>query len=257
VRTEAGRVIRRAFVADNKSRHPLIAQPSTLYAADYSQIELRILAHMTGEDTLVNVFRAGGDVHAATASELFDVPLDQVKPEMRYLAKRINFGVLYGMGTYGLTRDTSLSHQDAQVFLERYWSRYPKIRQFMDETLQQARKTGFVMTLLGRRRYMPELTSSNGGVRQAAERAAINAPVQGTAADIIKIAMIRLHHEIRARKLESRMLLQVHDELLFEAPEAEIEELDALVRETMESAFVMDVPLRVETKHGRSWGEME
>jgi DNA polymerase I len=257
VRTEAGRVIRRAFVADNKSRHPLIAQPSTLYAADYSQIELRILAHMTGEDTLVNVFRAGGDVHAATASELFDVPLDQVKPEMRYLAKRINFGVLYGMGTYGLTRDTSLSHQDAQVFLERYWSRYPKIRQFMDETLQQARKTGFVMTLLGRRRYMPELTSSNGGVRQAAERAAINAPVQGTAADIIKIAMIRLHHELRARKLESRMLLQVHDELLFEAPEAEIEELDALVRETMESAFVMDVPLRVETKHGRSWGEME
>ena len=257
VRTEAGRVIRRAFVADNKSRHPLITPPSTLYAADYSQIELRILAHMTGEDTLVNVFRAGGDVHAATASELFDVPLDQVKPEMRYLAKRINFGVLYGMGTYGLTRDTSLSHQDAQVFLERYWSRYPKIREFMDETLQQARKTGFVMTLLGRRRYMPELTSSNGGVRQAAERAAINAPVQGTAADIIKIAMIRLHHELRARKLQCRMLLQVHDELLFELPESEVAEVDALVRETMESAFVMDVPLRVETKHGRSWGEME
>jgi DNA polymerase-1 len=257
VRTEVGRLVRRAFVADNTSPKPLVPRPSTLYAADYSQIELRILAHMTGEETLVNVFRSGGDVHAATAAELFDVPMDQVKPEMRYLAKRINFGVLYGMGTYGLTRDTSLTHQDAQGFLERYWARYPKIRRFMDETLQEARKCGYVMTLLGRRRYMPELTSSNGGVRQAAERAAINAPVQGTAADIIKIAMIRLHRELRERKLAARMLLQVHDELLFELPEAELAEVDTLVRETMENAFPMDVPLKVETKHGRSWGEME
>ncbi|MGI8587457.1 MAG: DNA polymerase I [Chloroflexia bacterium] len=257
VRTEAGRVIRHAFVADNNSPHPLVPRPATLYAADYSQIELRILAHMTGEETLVSVFREGGDVHAATAAELFDVPLSEVKPEMRYLAKRINFGVLYGMGTYGLTRDTSLTHQDAQGFLERYWARYPKIRSFMDETLKEARKTGYVMTLLGRRRYMPELQSSNGGVRQAAERAAINAPVQGTAADIIKIAMIRLHRELQQRKLACRMLLQVHDELLFELPEAELDEVDSLVCETMENAFAMDVPLKVETKHGRSWGEME
>ena len=257
VRTEAGRVIRRAFVADNTSAQPLVARPAILYAADYSQIELRILAHMTGEDTLVETFRGGGDVHAATAAELFDVPLAAVQPDMRYLAKRINFGVLYGMGTYGLTRDTNLSHQEAQGFLERYWARYPKIRRFLDETLTEAKQTGYVMTLLGRRRYMPELTSSNGGVRQAAERAAINAPVQGTAADIIKIAMIRLHRELRAQGLACRMLLQVHDELLFELPEAELATVDALVRHTMETAFPLNVPLRVETKHGRSWGEME
>jgi DNA polymerase-1 len=250
-------VIRRAFTADNTSPKPLVPRPAVLYAADYSQIELRILAHMTGEDTLVETFRSGGDVHAATASELFDVPLAEVKPEMRYLAKRINFGVLYGMGTYGLTRDTNLSHQEAQGFLERYWARYPKIRRFLDETLAEAKRTGYVMTLLGRRRYMPELTSSNIGVRQAAERAAINAPVQGTAADIIKIAMIRLHNELRRRKLACRMLLQVHDELLFELPEAELAEVGPLVCEIMENAFPLNVPLRVETKHGRSWGEME
>ncbi len=257
VRTEVGRLVRRAFVADNSSKHPLVPRPAVLYTADYSQIELRILAHMTGEDTLVQVFRGGGDVHAATAAELFDVPADQVKPEQRYLAKRINFGVLYGMGTYGLTRDTSLSHEDAQKFLDRYWARYPKIREFMDATLREARKAGYVTTLLGRRRYMPELTSSNGGVRQAAERAAINAPVQGTAADIIKIAMIRVHRALRERKLAARMLLQVHDELVFELPESEVEEVDALVCEIMESAYPMHVPLKVETKHGLSWGEME
>jgi len=257
VRTEAGRVIRRAFVADNLSAKPVVPRPAVLYAADYSQIELRILAHMTGEDTLVETFRTGGDVHVATAAELFDVPLAEVKPDMRYLAKRINFGVLYGMGTYGLTRDTNLSHQEAQGFLERYWARYPKIRRFLDETLAEAKQTGYVMTLLGRRRYMPELTSSNGGVRQAAERAAINAPVQGTAADIIKIAMIRLHRQLRAQGLACRMLLQVHDELLFELPEAELPAVDTLVRHTMENAFPLNVPLRVETKHGRSWGEME
>jgi DNA polymerase-1 len=218
---------------------------------------LRLLADMAQEERLLQAFEAGQDIHAATAAEVMGVPIEQVDPDSRRLAKTINFGVLYGMGSYGLARDTGLSQPEAAKFIELYWSRYPAVRAFMDHTLREGREHGYVSTLLHRRRYMPELRSRNGGLRQQAERMAINAPVQGTAADIIKIAMNRLHDELNTRKLRAKMLLQVHDELLFEVPASELGELSDLVCTTMEGAMQLSVPLRVELKSGKNWGEMQ
>ncbi|MFL5735511.1 MAG: DNA polymerase I, partial [Chloroflexia bacterium] len=257
IRTEIGRDVRKAFIADNSSTHRLFDEESLLFAADYSQIELRLLAHMAEEERLVAAFEAGQDIHTATASEVMGLPIDKVDPDSRRLAKTINFGVLYGMGSYGLARDSGLSQAEAAKFIELYWSRYPAVRRFMDHTLQDGRSLGYVRTLFGRRRYMPELKSPNVGVRQAGERQAINAPVQGTAADIIKIAMIRLHDEMRARNLRSKMLLQVHDELLFEIPRSELSEMAEMVCRIMEGAADLTVPLRVEMKAGANWGEMQ
>lgn len=256
IRTEIGRDVRKAFISDNASPHKLFDEESVLMAADYSQIELRLLAHMAQEERLISAFEQGLDIHAATAAEVMGVPVDQVDPDSRRLAKTINFGVLYGMGSYGLARDSNLSQKEADVFIKLYWSRYPAVRQFMDRTLQEGREQGYVSTLLGRRRYMPELRSRNGGLRQQAERMAINAPVQGTAADIIKIAMNRLYEEMKTRKLKSHMLLQVHDELVFEVPQSEIAAMTDLVCQTMEGAFDLDVPLQVDIKTGKNWGEM-
>ena len=257
IRTEIGRDVRKAFIADNTSPHRLFDEQSFLLAADYSQIELRLLAHMAQEPRLVEAFEQGLDIHAATAAEVMGIPLEQVDPDSRRLAKTINFGVLYGMGSYGLARDTGLSPAEASKFIELYWSRYPMVRALMDRTLEEGREKGYVSTLLGRRRYSPELRSRNGGIRQQAERMAINAPVQGTAADIIKIAMNRLHDEMKARGMKSKMLLQVHDELMFEVPTSELEELQELVCETMEGAMTLSVPLKVEVKYGVNWGEMQ
>jgi DNA polymerase-1 len=243
-------------IADNTSPHKLFDEESVLLAADYSQIELRLLAHMAQEERLMAAFEAGQDIHAATAAEVMGVPIEQVDPDSRRLAKTINFGVLYGMGSYGLARDSGLSQQEAAKFIELYWARYPAVRRFMDQTLQEGRQLGYVRTLFGRRRYMPELTSRNVGLRQAAERMAINAPVQGTAADIIKIAMNRLHAEMKRLKVKSKMLLQVHDELLFEVPRSELKAMADLVCEVMEGAMKLDVPLKVEQKAGHNWGEM-
>jgi DNA polymerase-1 len=257
IRTELGRDVRKAFVADNSSAHRLFpGEESLLLAADYSQIELRLLADMAGEERLIHAFEAGQDIHAATAAEIMGIPIDKVDPDSRRLAKTVNFGVLYGMGSYGLARDTGLSTKEASEFIELYWSRYPAVRSFMNRTLQEGREHKYVTTLLGRRRYMPELRSPNAGVRQAGERMAINAPVQGTAADIIKIAMNRLYAEMKKRNMRSKMLLQVHDELLFEAPASEIEELSNLVCNTMEGAWQLRVPLVAEVKAGKNWGEM-
>jgi DNA polymerase-1 len=256
IRTEIGRDVRKAFISDNSSPHKLFDEESFLMAADYSQIELRLLAHMAEEERLITAFEEGLDIHAATAAEVMGVPIDKVDPDSRRLAKTINFGVLYGMGSYGLARDSGLSQQEADQFIKLYWSRYPAVRQFMDRTLQEGREHGYVSTLLGRRRYMPELRSRNGGIRQAAERMAINAPVQGTAADIIKIAMNRLDREMKERKLKSKMLLQVHDELVFEVPASEVEVMSDLVCGTMESAFELRVPVKVDVKVGKNWGEM-
>ncbi|MEO8286447.1 MAG: DNA polymerase I [Chloroflexota bacterium] len=257
IRTEIGRDVRKAFIAGNSPHDRLFSEDSVLLAADYSQIELRLLAHMAREERLVQAFEAGLDIHAATAAEVMGVPIEQVDPDSRRLAKTINFGVLYGMGSYGLARDSGLSQAEAAKFIELYWSRYPAVRAFMDRTLQEGRETGYVSTLLGRRRYMPELRSRNGGLRQQAERMAINAPVQGTAADIIKIAMNRMHHELKTQGLKSKMLLQVHDELLFEVPLGELQQMVDLVCETMEGAMELSVPLRVELKYGKNWGEMQ
>ncbi len=257
IRTAEGRAIRRAFVADNTSPHPVVARPAVLFAADYSQIELRILAHMTGEELLVEAFRTGQDIHAATAAELFGVPIGEVVFSQRNFAKRINFGILYGMGAFALSHVIGVPMAEAQAFISRYWARFPKIRAYMDRTIKEGRELGYVTTLLGRRRYIPELGASNPAVRQSGERQAINAPVQGTAADIIKIAMINLYQRLPEHKLTAKMLLQVHDELVFETPEAELPALTELVCATMESAYPMDVPLKVETKSGENWGAME
>ncbi len=257
IRTEIGRDVRKAFIADNTSPHRLFDEESFLLAADYSQIELRLLAHMANEERLISAFEQGLDIHAATAAEVLGVPIEKVDPDSRRLAKTINFGVLYGMGSYGLARDSGLSQQEAAKFIELYWSRYPAVRRFMDQVLREGREKGYVRTLFGRRRYMPDLRSPRADIRQAAERMAINAPVQGTAADIIKIAMIRLHHEMEQRGLKSKMLLQVHDELLFEVPRSELDQMAELVPDLMEHVVELRVPLVVEVKTGKNWGDMQ
>lgn len=257
IRTEIGRDVRKAFIADNSSKFRLFDEESVLLAADYSQIELRLLAHLAQETRLVEAFEEGLDIHAATAAEVLGVPIEQVSPDARRLAKTINFGVLYGMGSYGLARDSDLTQSEAAKFIDLYWSRYPAVRAYMDSVLREGQELGYVSTMLKRRRHMPELRSANRGVRQAGERQAINAPVQGTAADIIKIAMNRLYAQLRERKLKSKMLLQVHDELLLEVPRSELREVGDLVCDTMENAIELSVPLKVELKYGANWGEMQ
>ena len=244
VRTELGRRIRAAFVPDAGWR---------FVAADYSQIELRILAHVSGEESLIEAFRRGEDIHARTASEVFGVPLDAVTPEQRDVAKTTNFAVIYGVTAFGLSRGLDMSTKQAQEFLDRFFARHPKVKAYLGRTVAEGRERGFVATLLGRRRYLPELRSGNPNLRGFGERMATNAPIQGAAADLVKIAMVRMAHELRAHRLESRMLLQVHDELLFEAPAAEVGPLQALATEVMESALTLDVPLKVDVKVGDDW----
>jgi DNA polymerase-1 len=244
VRTELGRRIRAAFVPE----------PGWQFlAADYSQIELRILAHVSGEESLIEAFRRGEDIHARTASEVFGVALEAVSPEQRDIAKTTNFAVIYGVTAFGLSRGLDMSTKQAQEFLDRFFARHPKVKAYLARTVAEGRDRGFVSTLLGRRRYLPELRSGNPNLRGFGERMATNAPIQGTAADLVKIAMVRMAEELDALRLESRMLLQVHDELLFEAPPAELPRLQALATRVMESAMSFDVPLKVDVKIGADW----
>ena len=247
VRTEQGREIRRAFVAEPGWQ---------LLAADYSQVELRILAHVTRDPALVAIFKEGRDIHAATAARLFGVPMDSVSKNQRRIAKMTVFGVIYGISAFGLSARTDLSREDAQKMIDGLFATYPGLKRYIDETLAFGREHGYVETLLGRRRYTPELKSSHGGRRQAAEREAINAPIQGTNADIIKLAMVRLHSELRRRELRARMLLQVHDELVLEVPDEEMAEVSRLVCEVMEGVELLSVPLEVGLEAGRNWEEM-
>jgi DNA polymerase-1 len=251
VRTELGGQVRRAFVARDFGPEPL------LLSADYSQIELRIMAHITEDEGLVEAFMRDEDIHAATASQVFGVPLDQVTSEMRRRAKVFNFGVLYGLSEFGLSTREHISREEAGEFIKTYFAKYPGIRRYIDETVQRTRELGYAETLLGRRRYFPEIRQANAVVRQAAERAAVNMPVQGTAADIIKIAMNRIDAELEARRLKSRMTLQVHDELIFECPAAELDEVRRLALDIMPRSLEMKVPLKVDTKVGKNWGDME
>jgi DNA polymerase-1 len=244
VRTELGRRIRAAFVPEAGWR---------FLAADYSQIELRILAHVSGEESLIEAFRRGEDIHARTASEVFGVALAAVTPEQRDIAKTTNFSVIYGVTAFGLSRGLDISPKQAQEFLDRFFARHPKVKAYLARTVKEGRERGFVATLLGRRRYLPELRSGNPNLRGFGERMATNAPIQGTAADLVKIAMVRMAAELRAHRLETRMLLQVHDELLFEVPAAEVERLQALATLVMESAVSLDVPLKVDVKVGDDW----
>ncbi|MEK7872387.1 MAG: DNA polymerase, partial [Chloroflexota bacterium] len=199
----------------------------------------------------------GEDIHAATAAQVFNVPLSGVTPDMRRMAKAVNFGTIYGQGEFGLSQQIGSSREEAAAFIERYFQKYPGVKAYMERTKREARENGYVQTLLGRRRYIPEIVSANQQVRAAAERMAINHPVQGTAADIIKIAMIRVQQRMDETRLRSRMLLQVHDELIFEAPRDEMETMRALLLELMPQAMVMKVHLKVDLKAGLTWGDME
>jgi len=248
VRGELGREIRTAFVAP---------PGSSLLGGDYSQVDLRALAHLSQDEGLLDAFRHDEDIHAATAAQLFGVAVSQVDADMRRLAKTVNFGVIYGMSDYGLEQATELSREEASRFITSYFEKYPGVKAYLEATKEQARNLGYVETLLGRRRPIPEIDSRNRQAREAAERMAINMPVQGTSADIIKVAMINVDREMRSRSLKSKMLLQVHDDLLFEVPDGELEEMQKLVPGIMSSALELSVPLKVDMKAGKNWGEME
>jgi len=248
-RTEIGRRVRNGFVA---------RMGWQLLAVDYSQIELRIVAHMSQDEAMLAAFRAGQDIHATTAAAVHGIDLDDVTPEMRRNAKAINFGLIYGMSAFGLTNATDLTLAEAENFIETYFEKFPGVKDYLDGIRETAAKQGYVETLLGRRRYFPNLArGASYNVRQREEREAINAPIQGTAADIIKLAMLRLPDELKQAGLRAQMLLQVHDELIFEVPEEELNETTALVRRVMENAYSLDIPLSTEAKAGASWGGME
>jgi DNA polymerase-1 len=246
-RTEMGREIRKAFIAETAER--------CLLSADYSQIELRILAHLSQDATLIESFRSGEDVHRRTASKIFGIPPEEVTPEQRARAKTINFGVIYGMGPMRLARENDISLEEAKRFIEAYFATYPGVHQYTVDTINKARAQGYVTTLLGRRRYLPELFSDNPGMRVAAESMAINTPVQGSSADLIKLAMIHIRERLRRQQLSAQMLLQVHDELVFEVPLAELDVVKPLVVEEMERAIELDVPIKVDVGAGRNWFE--
>jgi len=255
IRTDIGRRVRRSFIPDRRPEH-CIHENATLLAADYSQMELRILAHMSGDPALVTAFREGQDIHRATAALVNGIEPNAVTSDQRRIAKTVNFGILYGMQAFGLSRDTGMSRADSQEFINRYWERLPKVKEFFDGIIDFGRTHGYVETLSGRRRYLPDLNASNGARRQGAQRMAMNMPIQGTQADIIKLAMIDLDREIRERKLPATMVLQVHDELVLEIDETALEEIGRTVKRTMEDAFSLDVPVIAELRRGANWEDM-
>lgn len=255
VRSEIGRQVRKAFIASNDPRSRIFEEQSILFGADYSQMELRLMAHYSGDSALVEAFAQGQDIHATTAAEVFGVPIDEVTPNQRSVAKVVNFGIMYGMQAWGLTRDTGMSIEESTAFIERYKQRFQGVDSFINETIERTQREGYAETMFGRRRYLPDITSS-GPRRMAAERAAINMPIQGTAADIMKLAMLDVDRKLREDGYRSKMLLQVHDELIFEAPESEVEALRALVVDAMRNVVDISVPMEVEPKLGPNWEEM-
>lgn len=254
IRTELGRRVRKAFVAESGALAP---NRHTLLAVDYSQVELRIVAHMADDQAMIAAFNAGQDIHATTAAAVYGVPLEQVTRSMRRHAKAINFGLIYGMSAFGLTRTTELTLAESEDFVRAYFEKFPGVKHYLDGIRKLAARQGYVETLLGRRRYFPGLqTQSNPNVRAREEREAINAPIQGTAADIMKIAMLRIPGALQKAGLSARMLLQVHDELVFECPESEVRQTARLVQETMGNAYKLKVPLLTEARSGPNWYDM-
>ena len=247
IRTERGREIRKAFVPRNKQY--------TLISADYSQIELRIIAHLSQDKEMINDFRSGKDIHAATAARIFGATLNEVTPEMRRKAKAVNFGIAYGMSAFGLAERLNIPRKEAADIIRQYFTRYPGIRKYMDKTIEFAREHGYVETMMHRRRYLRDINSGNANVRGFAERNAVNAPIQGTAADMIKIAMIRVFQEFEIRKLKSKMIMQVHDELVFDTHKAEVEEVKTILLDKMPSAIPLDVPVIIDMNNGDNWLE--
>ncbi len=248
IRTELGREIRAAFIAE---------PGHVLLKADYSQIELRLLAHFSEDKLLVEAYRTGEDIHSLTASQVFGVPREEVNAEHRRRAKAVNFGIVYGLSAFGLSQQIGIDQKEAAQFIRAYFEKYSGVRDFRDRTLDEARRDMKVATLFGRVRPIPDIHSKNFNLRGFAERTAVNTPLQGTAADLIKLAMIRIDAELRERKLKSRMLLQVHDELVFEVPEDEIETMKTLVADCMENVHALKVPLKVDVGVGKNWRDLE
>ena len=249
IRLEAGRLIRKAFTASKPE--------NLLLTADYSQIELRILAHISGDPVLINAFNNGEDIHTRTAAEVFDVSPEDVTREMRGRAKAVNFGIVYGLSDFGLSRDIKVSRQEAKRYIDSYFARYAGVKNYIERVIREAREKGYVTTLLNRRRYLPDLFSPNRTLRNFGERTAMNTPIQGSAADIIKLAMVNIHRELGEHGFAAKMLLQVHDELIFDAPAGELNGLQELVRRCMENALVLDVPLTVDIKIGPNWYDVK
>ena len=248
IRTEEGNKIRKAFIPSSDE--------NVLLSADYSQIELRLLAHCSKDENLVEAFKEGKDVHAEVASKIFDVPISEVTKDMRRKAKRVNFGLVYGQTKYGLAKSLSIAPFLAQVFIDKYFEKYPKVKEYMQNTVEFAKENGYVETIFGRKRYFHNtLNSSNVQIREAAGRAAINQPLQGSAADLIKIAMNSLFGRLTELKMKSKIIMQVHDELIIETPKDELERVTALVKETMELNQPLCVPLEVNTAYGNNWVE--
>ncbi|MFD2908946.1 DNA polymerase I [Flavobacterium ardleyense] len=247
IRTEKGRLIRKAFIARDENY--------TLLAADYSQIELRIIAAISGEENMIKAFQNNEDIHRSTAAKVFNVPLEEVTKEQRSQAKTVNFGIIYGVSAFGLSNQTNLSRKESADLIETYYQTYPKLKAYMADQVNFARDNGYVETVLGRRRYLKDINSANAIVRGGAERNAVNAPIQGSAADIIKIAMINIHNKLTTEKWQSKMLLQVHDELVFDVHNSELEKIQPMIKHEMENAFKMAVPLDVEIGLGKNWLE--
>lgn len=247
IRLEEGRKIRQAFVPSNENW--------ILFSADYSQIELRVLAHMSEDKNLVEAFREGMDVHTRTAMDVFHVSEDEVDSNMRRAAKAVNFGIVYGISDYGLSQNLDITRKEAATFIDKYFASFPGVKQYMDDIVQNAKFNGYVTTILNRRRYLPDITSSNFNLRSFAERTAMNTPIQGSAADIIKKAMIDMDARLKKENMQAKLLLQVHDELIFEAPKEEIALLEKIVPEVMENAIELSVPLKVDFNHGSTWYE--
>ncbi len=247
IRTEEGNKLRNAFVAEDENNFIL--------SSDYSQIELRLLAHVSGDENLIAAFNSDVDVHSLTASKVFDVPVEQVTKEMRYKAKAVNFGIIYGQTRYGLAKALDIPAQEAQNFIDKYFMTYPKVQAYMHNTVAFAYEHGFVETIFGRKRYLTELLSPNRMIKEFAERAAINQPLQGTAADLIKMAMINVDKAFKENNLKSKMVMQVHDELVFEVVADELEQVKTLVKKEMQNVADLKVPLLVDINWGKSWKE--
>lgn len=247
IRTERGKEIRKAFVPSRPD--------GVIVSADYSQIELRIMAHLSCDMHLIEAFRNGQDVHAITAAKIFGIPVTEVTANQRRIAKTANFGIMYGISAFGLSQRLHISRAEAKKIIEDYFANFPAISSYIEDTLAAARETGYVETIFGRRRYLPDINSKNGTVRSLAERNAINAPIQGTSADIIKLAMINVNARLKKEGMQSRMVLQIHDELVFDAVQEEVEQLSTIVKEEMENVTSLSVPLTVECNHGNNWLE--
>jgi len=237
-------------------REAFIAEPGNLLlSADYSQVELRILAHLSADRGLIDAFTSGVDIHARTASELYGVSLDRVTPDMRRTAKTVNFGIIYGMSSFGLSEALNIDRRDAEKYIQQYFDRHPGVQEYMKNIVADAKEKGYVTTISGRKRPVPELNSNNKNMQQQGERLAVNSPIQGTAADIIKIAMIQINKSFQSQNITAKMILQVHDELLFEVSGAELETVTDIVRKNMEGAMKLSVSLKVDMGWGKTWAE--